>query len=211
MPGRRILVLGATGGTGQELVAQALTVPHSVTVLVRDVAKLAVPAGVVRVIAGDVRDSAKLADAMRGQDAVISALGVGQSFRPGGLIAAAAPAIVSAMQGAAVRRIVFMSAFGVGPTWSDTPFLPRLFIRTLLRHVYADKGAGEAAILGSALDWTIVHPTGLTNGPRTERVRVAEHLPLRGFPTVSRADVASVMLRLLDDPTAIRKTFLVAH
>jgi len=209
MQTRRLLILGATGGTGRELVEQALTAGHEVTAFVRDPASR--PAGPVRTVTGDiVRDATRLDEAMRGQDAVISALGVGQSLKPAGLIAQAAPLVVQAMQRAGVRRLIFTSAFGVGPTWPDTPLLPRLFIRTLLRQVYADKAAGEAAILRSSLDWTIVYPTGLTDGPRTDRVRVAEHLPLRGFPKVSRSDVAALALRIIDDTAVLRKSLLVS-
>ena len=210
MQRRRLLILGATGGTGRQLVEQALTAGHEVTAFVRDSANL--PPGPVHIVGGDMlRDAARLDDAIRGQDAVISALGVGQSFKPAGLIATAAPRVVDAMQRAGVRRLIFISAFGVGPTWADTPLLPRLFIRTLLRHVYADKAAGEAAIRTSSLDWTLVYPVGLTDGRPASRVRVAEHLPLRGFPTVSRANVAAVALQLLGDPSAIRKSLLVAN
>jgi putative NADH-flavin reductase len=201
--------LGATGATGRALVEQALAAGHEVTAYVRDSTKL--PPGPVRTVTGDfLLNSATLDDAMRGQDAVISALGVGQSFKPGGLIERAAPRIVDAMQSANVRRLVFTSAFGVGPTWPDTPLLPRLFMRTLLRRIYADKEAGEAAIRQSTVDWTIVYPAGLTAGPRTDRARVGEHLPLRGFPTVSRADVAAVLLRVIEDRATIRSSLLVA-
>jgi len=209
MQRRRLLILGATGGTGRAVVEQALAAGHELTAFVRDPAAL--PAGPIRAVPGDfVRDAARLDEAMRGQEAVISALGVGRSFRPAGLIARAAPQVVIAMQRAGVRRLVFVSAFGLGPTWPDTPLLPRLFIRTLLRRVYADKAAGEVAILQSALDWTILYPAGLTNGPRTGRARVGEHLTLRGLPTVSRADVAAVALRVLDDDATIRQSLLVA-
>jgi putative NADH-flavin reductase len=212
MPAKRILLLGSTGGTGRELLAQALEKGLEVTALVRDPTKLPAVSGSVTVITGDIlQDPSMLEEATRGQDAVVSALGVGQSFKPGGLITQAAPAVVSAMRHNGVRRLVFTSAFGVGPTWSDTPVLPRLVIRTLLRQIYADKAAGEAEILASPLDWTIVYPASLTHGPRTDRVRVGEHLPLRGFPRVSRADVAAVVLRLLDDPSAIHKSLLVAN
>ncbi len=88
--------------------------------------------------------------------------------------------------------------------------IPRVLMRTLLRRVYADKAAGEAAIFASPLAWTVVYPAGLTNGPRTDRARVGEHLRLKGFPRVSRADLAAVMLRLLDDASVIRKALLVA-
>ena len=81
---------------------------------------------------------------------------------------------------------------------------------TLLRSIYADKEKGEASIISSSLDWTIVYPAGLTDGPPTGQVRVAEHLDLKGFPHVSRADVASVILRLLDDAGSFRKNLLIA-
>jgi putative NADH-flavin reductase len=209
---QRILVLGATGATGRELMTQAVNAGLEVTAFVRDPSKLPQLPRSVSIVRGDImRDSSALTDAMESQHAVISTLGVGPSFKSGGLIAHAAPTIVDTMQRADVHRLVFTSAFGVGPTWTDTPRIPRVFMRTLLRDVYADKAAGENAILASMLDWTIVHPASLTNKPRTDRVRIGEHLPLTGFPTVSRADVAAVMLRLVDDPGAIRKTILVAN
>ena len=210
MPIQRILVLGATGGTGREVVTQAAAAGLHVTALVRDPARL--PAGASTVVTGDItRDTAKLDEALRGQDAVISALGRGLSFKPNGLMAQACPALVNAMQKNGVRRLVFTSAFGMGPTRPDAPFLPRIFMGTLLRRIYADKAVGEAAIRQSQLDWTILCPTGLTNGPRTDRPRVGEHLPLSGLPTVSRADVAAVALRLLEDRATVHQTLLVAN
>src|SRR5262245_49199144 len=131
---RRILVLGATGATGRALVAQASEAGLEVTAFVRDAGRLPQTPRAISVVRGDImRDTSALDDAMQNQDAVMSALGVGQSFRPDGLIAHAAPTIVRAMQRARVRRLVFTSAFGVGPTWSDTPLIPRIFMRTLLR------------------------------------------------------------------------------
>jgi uncharacterized protein YbjT (DUF2867 family) len=162
-------------------------------------------------VTGDIRtDSPAVRSAFHGQQAVISALGVGQSFTSGGLIARAAPVIVAAMREHGVRRLVFTSAFGVGATWQDTPLLPRLFVKTLLRDVYADKTAGEKVIMNSGLDWTIVYPTGLTNGPRTETARVGRRLELSGFPRVSRADVAAALLRQLDDERFVGKGILVS-
>jgi uncharacterized protein YbjT (DUF2867 family) len=209
---RRILLLGATGGTGEQVLAQAAESRLEVTVLVRDASKLPTAFRPTNIVTGDLlQDPSALDAAVAGQDGVISTLGVGQSFKSGGLIARAAPALVAAMERQGVRRLVFTSGFGVGPTWSATPLIPRLFIRTLLRDVYADKAAGEAAIRDSSLDWTLVYPVGLSNGPRTDRCRVAEHLALSGFPRVARANVAAVLLRVLDDPAATRKALLVAE
>ncbi|MGE3507660.1 MAG: NAD(P)-dependent oxidoreductase [Vicinamibacterales bacterium] len=209
---RKVFVLGATGGTGRHVVAQAVALGLEVTVLVRDPAKLPVTDRAVRVVTGDIRaDSAVVRAAFGNQDAVISALGGGQSFQSAGLIAQAAPLIVAAMREQGVRRLVFTSAFGVGPTWQDTPLLPRIFVKTFLRDIYADKAAGEQAIKASALDWTIVYPVGLTNGPRTGTVRVGERLTLSALPRVSRADVAAVLVQQLDDPRFIRKGIIVAN
>lgn len=112
-------------------------------------------------------DEAPLASAMRGQDAVISVLGVGKSFKSGGVIGQATPRIIRSMQAAGVRRLVFTSAFGVGETRRDVPLIPRLFMRTLLRDVYRDKEAGDVEVRSSLLDWTIVHPAGLVDRPAT--------------------------------------------
>jgi uncharacterized protein YbjT (DUF2867 family) len=208
---RRILILGATGGTGRNVVEQSAAMALEVTVLVRTPEKLPSTSRAVRVVTSDIlTDSPTVRSAFAGQDAVISTLGLGQSFKSGGLIAQAAPVIVSAMREHGIRRLVFTSAFGVGATWQDTPFVPRLFVKTLLRNVYADKAAGEQVILNSGLDWTIVYPTGLTDGPRTKTTRVGERLDLSGFPRVSRADVAAVLLRQLDDRSFVGKGILVS-
>lgn len=211
MAGRRVLVLGATGGTGRHVVKQAVAMGLEVTALVRSPARLAVTGPALRVVVGDLRtDTPAVRGAFAGQAAVVSALGVGQSFTSHGLIARVAPLIVAAMREHGVRRLVFTSAFGVGPTWRDTPLVPRIFGKTLLRDIYADKAAGEQVIKESGLDWTIVYPVGLTNGPATGKVRVGERLKLSGFPRVSRADVAAVLLQQVDDRTFVGKGILVA-
>jgi putative NADH-flavin reductase len=96
MISRRVLVLGATGGTGQHVVTQALHQGHLVTALVRDPGKMSVAADRLRVQSGSVTDDGPaLATAMHGQDAVISTLGVGKSFTSGDLIAKSVPRIES--------------------------------------------------------------------------------------------------------------------
>jgi putative NADH-flavin reductase len=212
MTAQRVLVLGATGGTGRRVLEQAAGTGREITVLVRDPVKLPKTVGPLRVLTADIlRDAGVLMNAVAAQDAVISALGVGLSFRSGGLIARSAPALVAAMDRQRVRRLVFTSALGVGETRRDAPPLVRLFTETLLRDVYADKERGEASILSSDLDWTIVYPAGLTNGPRTGRYRLGERLPLRGIPLISRADVAEVLLRQVDDRRYVRKGVVVAR
>lgn len=206
----KVLVLGATGGTGREVVKQAVERGHHVTAFVRSPDRLGVQSKSVRVLTGDAAaDGSALDDAVRGHDAVISALGVGKSFKAAGTIERSLKALVPAMERSGVSRIVHTSAFGIGVTWRDTPLVPRIFISTLLRGVYADKRLGEELLIASKLRWTIVYPTGLTDGPRTSKPRVGERLPLRGFPTVSRADVASCLLDCVANDASIGKQLLV--
>ena len=106
--------------------AQALDLAHVVTVFVRSPERLAVPPDRVRVVTGSLPDDEPaLVRATQGQDVVISALGIGKSFTPNGLIARSAPVIVRAMESHGVKRLVFTSAFGVGPSWDSAPLLPR--------------------------------------------------------------------------------------
>jgi len=211
MAKKRVLVLGATGGTGRQVVEQALRLGHDLTALVRSPQRLTVAAERLRVLTGSVTDNDQgLAAAVRGQDAVISALGVGKSLKSSGLIARSVPGIVRAMESQGVRRLILTSAYGVGATWQDVPLLPRIVMRVLFRDLYADKAAGEEVLRRSGLDWTVVYPVTLTDGPRTDRYRDGERLALHGFPRVSRADVAAFLLSQLDDNTYLRKGVLIS-
>ena len=154
---------------------------------------------------------ASLAGAVRGQDAVVSTLGRGMSLKSTGLIQQSVPAILSAMRTHRVRRLIFTSAIGVGDTIRDAPLFSRMVIRFLLSDIYADKEAGEALIRRSDLDWTLVQPAQLTDGPLTGTYRVGERLTLRGMPKVSRADTAHFILSQLDDTTFLRKVILLAY
>ena len=206
-----MLVLGATGPTGHRVVSLALEQGYQVTVLVRRPERLTIQADRLRVLTGSVPDDPQaLAVAVGGQEAVISALGVGQSLRSAGLIARSMLAIVSAMQSHGVRRLIVTSAYGVGDTLRDVPFVPRVLMRFLLQDLYTDKAAGEEVLRRSGLDWTLVYPVTLTNGPRTGQYRVGERLALRGFPRISRADVAAFLVSQLVDATYVKKGVLIS-
>jgi len=189
----KLLILGATGPTGNHALTRALDHGDDVHVLVRSPEKLGDLAGRVAVTAGDARDADCVARAMDGCDAVISALGRGGSPRHGDLFTDAASAVVAAAQRTGVRRLVWMSSFGVGDTIRTATLTQRLGYRTFLRGIFANKAAAEEFLRASDLEWTFVYPTALTNGPARGGCRVGESLCMHGMERVSRADVAAFM------------------
>jgi len=212
MTPQRLFIIGATGGTGRQLVAQALEAGHEVTALVRTASKLHGPHPRLRQIEGSLPGEAKpLAEAMRGHGAVISALGRGASFKSEGLIRDSVPVMLEAMRRSGVRRLVFTSAIGVGDAFRDAPAFSRVMIGMLLKDIYADKAAGEELIRASGLDWTMVQPAQLTNGGLTGRYRAAEDLKLGGIPRISRADTAHFLLGLPGDASSIGKIIRIGY
>jgi putative NADH-flavin reductase len=202
----KLLVLGATGGTGLEVLRQGLAQGHEIAAFVRDATKLQLADARLQVLAGALPgDLAALEAALRGRDAVICSLGVRNAFRSRGLIEGAMRVLVPAMERAGARRLLLVSANGVGETRARSPLLPRLLYALLLRDIFADKAAGEAIVRASALEWTIAYPVLLTDGPRTGRYRAGESLALRGMPKISRADVADFLLRELEARAFVRK------
>jgi putative NADH-flavin reductase len=207
MPLMKICIFGATGPTGRELVAQALEHGHAVTAFARRPAMLNVPA-----IQGDAtRDYEAVAQAVSGQDAVLSALGIGARFTPDAFMLRSVRNIERAMLAQGVQRLIVMSAFGVGETRRDAPLVPRLMYCTLLSAVFADKLAAESELRATQLEWTLAYPVLLTNGPRTGRYRAGERLELAGLPTISRADVAHFMVGEVSRREFVRKGVVLAY
>ena len=159
---------------------------------------------------GDATHSRALEGSMTGQQAVLSALGAGNSLR----LEVASPAIaalIPAMRARALKRVIFLSAFGVGETFAQASLLQRLAYRTLLRQIFADKAKADAMLRQSGLDWTLVYPTVLTNGARVGTYRVGERLAMTGLPKISRADVASFMLEQLSSAEWVRRTAVISY
>ncbi|HET6294084.1 MAG TPA: SDR family oxidoreductase [Kribbella sp.] len=205
----KIVVFGATGPTGRQVVRQALDQGHEVTAFVRDAAKLDLRHPSLQVTVGQVTtDEDAVASAIKGQDAVISALGSERSGTPT-VISQAIPRIISAMGEAGVDRVVFLSAFGVGDSYREAPLLLKVGYRLVLRRAFADKAVGERLLRDSPLDWTLVYPVLLTDGPRSGVYQVDEHLRSGRPWRISRADVADFMLAQLQDRSHIRATVVL--
>jgi putative NADH-flavin reductase len=207
----KILILGSTGGTGQQLVLQSLEHNYEVTALARDPSKLNTTHAMLTVIKGDVLDKSLLAQIITGKDAVISALGVGRSLKSGDLMANAVNLLIPAMIEKNVSRLILLSAFGVGETFAQASFIQKLVFRLPLRNMYADKAKADEQVRNSKLDWTLVYPVLLTNKPGTGKYKVGEKMPMTGMSKISRADVADFMVRQLADNSYIRKSPIIMN
>jgi putative NADH-flavin reductase len=197
----RLTVFGATGGTGRHVVEQALAEGHEVTAVVRDPARLRVadrPG--LRVVTAEIADTPANREAIRAAvrdaDAVIDALGP-PGTGPTTVKTDAARLIVAAMRDTGTTRLVVLSASGAHTTGDSLPIrlLVKPVLRRILRHAFADMLAMEEIVRASGLDWTIVLPPRLTDGPRTGRVRRRVDASVRGSFSISRADLAGTVLQ----------------
>ena len=201
----KVLVLGATGGTGRLIVSDAIAKGHSVVALVRSKAGADLPGA--ELIEGDARDESTLRRALDGREAVLSALGAGMGFRKVSLLTEASCALILAMQHSGVRRLVCISALGVGDSRGHGGFVfDRIFRPLLLSENYKDKGRQEAAIRASSLDWVIVRPAMLTDDPARGSVRAVVDLTTINGGKIARADVARFVVDQLTTDTWLRRT-----
>ncbi len=194
-----VLILGATGATGRHVVDLAVSGGDTVTVLARNPTALGAVADRVTVIAGDATSRDDVAKAAIGQDAIVSALGRGSAVRANGLFSQAAQAVTAAAGQAGIARLVWLSSFGVGETYQSASIVQKVIYRTLLRDLYADKAISEKTIRSSGLDWTLVYPTRLVDGPARRAYLVDDPRPMKGNPTISRADVADFLYKAAVD------------
>lgn len=195
----RIAVFGGTGATGQLLIAQAIGAGDSVVAYARNPEKLSVVSDSLTIVSGGLSDAAAIACAIEGAEGVISLLGQGAPVK-GTPIAHGTQAIIAAMEELGVRRLVAI-ATASAPDPHDRPLLrSRFFIgiaRTFMRPAYDDVVATAAVIRRSDLDWTIVRPPFLNDGPKTGRVAVGYLGDGVTRTYLSRANAADFMLQLV--------------
>jgi len=204
-----LLVFGATGGTGRAIVAQALEQGHRVTVFARNPDAIETQHENLVVVQGDILYYASVERAVKGQDAVLSALGT-RAIRRNTTISDGTRNIITAMEKYGVKRLVFESSISIGdskPQQRQFGLLYKIIIFPLiLRNMFRDKAIQERYIMQSTLDWVIVRPAVLTNGPRTGVYRnefSAADTSIKA--KISRADVADFMLKQLTDNTYVHK------
>ncbi len=203
----KVLILGATGSIGRQLVQQALEQGHLVTAFVRNPAKLNLQHANLKIVQGDVLDSMAVEQAVRGQNAVLCSLGSGQQ-RTGTIRSEGTRQIIQAMEKVGVQRLICQTTLGVGESQGNLNFFWKyIMFGFLLRQVFLDHVRQEEFVKQSHLDWTIVRPSAFVDSDLTGIYR-------HGFSgtdkipslTISRADVADFMLKQLTDSSYLHQT-----
>jgi putative NADH-flavin reductase len=205
----QLFVLGATGGTGREVIGQALSRGHRVTAFVRSPQKLAAREGLT-VVQGDLLNAEALSVALAGHEALVSAIGPTGLGRTA-IMRDSARAATQAMKAAGVTRLLILS---VAVLFEDAGILARALRKTILRNVADDAAAMEFLVARSGLDWTIVRPPRLEHGILTERYAVMDdHLPrgAGGTSRVRRADVAHFMLNEAEYPAHVARIVGISY
>ncbi len=203
----KLVIFGATGTIGRQVVEQALEQGHTVTAFARNPAKLDLQHPQLTRYPGDVMDLPAVEQAVRGQDAVVCVLGSGKKLT-GTIRSAGTRQIIQAMENVGVRRLICQSTLGVGESWGNLDFYWKyVMFGFILRQVFADHERQERIVKQSGLDWTIVRPGAFIDGPRTGQYRYS-------FPAtdqtiqlkISRADVADFILKQLSDQSSLHQT-----
>lgn len=201
----RVIVFGATGKTGRHTWQNALEQGHKVTAFGRSVDKLDSGEG-LSTFKGDVFDADAVAEALAGHDAAVVCLG-STNLKDKTTLSAGTKNIVDAMVGHDGKRLVIISAAGVGESWKQIPWTSRILFKTMLRNLFADHEAQEAIVQQSPLDWTIVRSAVLNDKPATGTYTPTNTGPIK---RISRADLADFLVTQVTDSTYSRQAISVA-
>jgi putative NADH-flavin reductase len=203
----KLVIFGATGTVGRQVVEQALEQGHTVTAFARNLTKLDIQHPQLGFAQGDVMDASAVEQAIRGQDAVVCVLGAGKQLKST-IRSEGTRQIIQAMEKVGIRRLICLSTLGTGDSWGNLDFYWKyVMFGFILRQVFADHERQEALVRNSNLDWTIVRPGALTDGPLTGQYRHSFPSSDRNIALqVSRADVADFILKQLSDQSSLHQT-----
>jgi uncharacterized protein YbjT (DUF2867 family) len=213
----KILVIGASKGIGRQTVIAALANGHSVTAFARRPESLKMKHPKLNLQAGNVLDASSVEAAIEGQDVVICVLGlptlqaIGPPFGKRSLVLSNGTSnILSAMKTRPAQRFICVTAIGTGDSVKQCTPLTRLVLRRGLKWLFKEKDRQEQLIRSSTTNWTIIRPTALTNGPQ-KGVVVTENVRVGILTQISRADVATMMLKIIDQPKTFKKALVISY
>ena len=208
----KITVIGASQGIGYELLRIALEEGHEVIALLRNPAKLSISNSRLRIVKGDILDPATVAAAVVGNDAVCLCVGIAPTRKPVNVFSRGAECVLAAMRQGTNQKLITVTGIGAGDSKGHGGFFyDRVINPLLLATIYADKDRQEAIVRASRVEWLIVRPGFLTNGPTTGKYRAIENLSGVTAGKISRADVADFMLKQLTTPTHFGKAPLLTY
>ena len=205
----KLVIFGATGKIGKEIIKQSLAKGYEVTAFVRDPSKLALDNDDLKIMTGDIYDFTTVTLAIQGQDTVICSLGTNDLGKTT-VRSEGTANIIKAMNENHVNRLIVVSAMGVAESWSTLSFVNKLFFATLLSSARQDHEKQEVVVKESDLDWTIIRPSGLTDTPQTENYAIGENIPAK-TSKISRADVAHAIIKELHDNTYLHKAVTITN
>ncbi|MBB3037022.1 NAD(P)-dependent oxidoreductase [Hoyosella altamirensis] len=217
----KILVAGATGGSGRAVVTELLARGHAVTALARHASALTYLSanGSLRTIDGDVTDPSCVRDAVQGQDAVVVTLGISENPVRVRLLGPknSAPDVrsrgtrilIEAMRTSGVSRLIVQSTYGAGETAGRLRWVDRLFYELLIKPQVADHEKQESIVRASALDWVIVQPVHLNDQPSSGNRHVSTAGEVASW-VVPRADVATVIADAAENPAYVGSSVAVS-
>jgi putative NADH-flavin reductase len=193
----KISILGASRGTGALAMKDALSRGHTVTAFARTPERIGIQHPQLTLLKGDFHRAESVSAAVRGQDAVLITVSAStlKAFKESpNYFSEGTRYTIAAMKEHGVKRLVVLSAFGVGETRQPSSFLLRkILIPFLLKVPYEDHERQEQLVKSSSLDWVIARPTRLTNGPARKQY-VKETSPKAVPNSISRADVADFLV-----------------
>ncbi|MEP6863540.1 MAG: NAD(P)H-binding protein [Deltaproteobacteria bacterium] len=201
----KLVVFGATGGTGRCILDVALAAGHDVLALARKPEAITLRDHLA-VEKGDVLDASDVASAVQGADAVLSAFGPASNKQPGTLMSQGVANIVAGCTQHGVKRFVFESGL-MCSDGSELGLLSRLGIKLFGGIYHAlrdDKRIAEQSIMASALDYVIVRPPALSHGPALGTYKHGAGVAVNATARLPHADVADFMLKCVSDPAVIR-------
>lgn len=206
----KIAIFGATGKTGIVLVKQAIEHGHEVTVMVRDPKRLPAFSKEIEVFTGDFSNLDTVKSTVEGQDAVICALGSRELYKNSGLRTLGTRAIIDAMQEVSVKRLVVMSSMGIGESWNNLPLFTKALFKLFMPAARGDHEAQELAVKSSALDWTIIRPSGLTEVPNVSTYEFGKDLKPKSS-RISRANVADLILKVIEFNSHLNEAITISN
>jgi len=210
---RNIIVFGASGGTGREVVEQALEAGHHVTVILRHPDKFSIRHEQLRIIQGDVLQPQTFVNLFFGADVVISCLG-SRKREPTTVYSQGVTNILTEMQKVDVTRIICLSAGGVVVPTNATfimKFLIKYILQRLFKYGYADMLKMETILKHSDSNWTVIRPPRLLNGDKTGIYRTITNESLPNMSSLKRTDLAHYIIHHLEDEITFKSTVEISY